>query len=69
MSASFQDKIKRRKELIQQATPNVKFTVEEVPISRTSSFKHLGKIITAKDDDLPAVVSQIKKARQIWGKD
>jgi hypothetical protein len=61
-------KITRKKEIIQQAAPNVKFTVEEVPTSRTSSFKYLGQIITAKDDDLPAVVAQINKARQIWAR-
>jgi hypothetical protein len=61
-------KTKRKKELIQQAAPNVKFLVEEVPIARTSSFKYLGQIITEKDDDLPAVVEQINKARQIWAR-
>jgi hypothetical protein len=61
MMTVFQEKIKRRKELIQQAAPNVKFTVEEEPISRTSSFKYLGQIITENDDDLPAVGLQIKR--------
>jgi hypothetical protein len=61
-------KIKRKKEIIQHAAPNVRFMVEEMPISRTSSFKYLGRIITSKDDDLPAVVTQIKKARQIWAR-
>jgi hypothetical protein len=59
-------KRKIKKELIQPAASNVKFTVEEVPI--TSSFKYLGQIITEKDDDLPAVVAQINKSRQIWAR-
>jgi hypothetical protein len=59
-------KIKRRKEIIQQAAPTAKFQVVEDTITRTSSFKYLEQIITESYDDLPAVEEQIKKSRQIW---
>jgi hypothetical protein len=42
--------------------------VGEDIITRTSSFKHLGQIITENDDDLPAVEEQIKISRQIWAR-
>jgi hypothetical protein len=61
-------KIKRKKEIIQQAAPNVKFLVGQDKITRTSSFKYLGRIITENDDDLPAVEEQIKKARIVWAR-
>jgi hypothetical protein len=51
---------------MQQAATNMKFQVRESTITRISSFKYLGQIITEIDDDLPAVETQIKKARQIW---
>jgi hypothetical protein len=35
-------KTKRKKEIIQQAAPNVKFLVGQDKITRTSSFKYLG---------------------------
>jgi hypothetical protein len=61
-------KIKRRNAILQQAATNVKLKVGKETIRRTSSFKYLGQIITSNDDDLPAVDTQIKKARQIWAR-
>jgi hypothetical protein len=61
-------KTKRKKEIIQQAAPNVKFLVGQDKITITSSFKYLGRIITNNDDDLPAVEVQIKKSRKVWAR-
>jgi hypothetical protein len=38
-------------------------------ISRTSSFKYLGQMITCNDDDLPAVEGQLKKSKKNVGKE
>jgi hypothetical protein len=61
-------KDKRRQERVQEAAKNVNFFVGPEEISRTSSFKYLGQIITCNADDLPAVEGQLKKARKTWAK-
>ena len=33
-----------------------------------SGFRYLGRLLTAKDDDWPAVAGNIKKARRSWGR-
>ena len=33
-----------------------------------SEFKYLGRILTATDNDWPAVVGKLRKARQSWGR-
>ena len=38
------------------------------PIEAVSSFKYLGRIITAGDDDWPAVAGNLVKARKSWGR-
>ena len=38
------------------------------PIEAVSSFKYLGRIMTAGDNDWPAVVVNLVKARKIWGR-
>ena len=33
-----------------------------------SEFRYLGRLLTATDDDWPAVAGNIKKARRSWGR-
>jgi hypothetical protein len=68
MQKPYKKQDQKKKEIIQQAAPNVKFLVGQDKITRTSSFKYFGQIITENDDDLPVVEEQIKKARNIWAK-
>jgi hypothetical protein len=44
------------------------FTVNGVPIKNVSEFKYLGRIVAYNDDDWPAVIWNLKKARIVWGK-
>ena len=37
-------------------------------LKTVSIFKYLGRIITAGDDDWPAVAGNLGKARKIWGR-
>ena len=32
------------------------------------SFKNLGRVLSATDDDWPAVIRNLKKARKVWKK-
>ena len=38
------------------------------PIKSVSEFKYLGRILTATDDNWPAVVGHLGKARRSWGR-
>ena len=33
-----------------------------------TTFKYLGRVMTAGDDDWPAVVGNLQKARKSWGR-
>ena len=37
------------------------------PMEAVTEFRYLGRILTATDDDWPAVAGNTKKARRIWG--
>ena len=37
-------------------------------LEAVDSFKDLGRVMTAGDDDWPAVAGNLKKARRIWGR-
>ena len=37
------------------------------PMEAVSEFKYLGKILTATDNNWPAVAGNLKKSRQSWG--
>ena len=37
-------------------------------IKSVSEFKYLGRILAATDDDWPAVVGNLGKARRSWGR-
>ena len=36
------------------------------PLENVTAFKYLGQILTAGDDDWPAVVENLSKARNSW---
>ena len=38
------------------------------PMEAVSEFWYLGRLLTATDDDWPAVERNIKKARRSWGR-
>jgi hypothetical protein len=42
--------------------------VGEQEISRTSTFKYLGRVINYFDDDLPVVENHLKKGRKVWAR-
>ena len=44
------------------------FKAYRAPIKLVSEFKYLGRILTATDDGWLAVVGNLRKARQSWGK-
>ena len=44
------------------------FEAYGVPIKSVSEFKYLGRILTATDDDWPAVVGNLRKERRSWGR-
>ena len=37
------------------------------PLENVMTFKYLGRVMTAGDDDWPAVVGNFQKARKSWG--
>ena len=37
-------------------------------LENITAFKYLGRVITAGDDDWPAVVGNLKRARKSWGR-
>ena len=44
------------------------FEVYGKQLKTVPSFKYLGRILTAGDDDWPAVAGNLGKARNIWGR-
>ena len=38
------------------------------PLDNMSDFKYLGRVMTAGDDDWPAVAGNLSKARKSWGR-
>ena len=38
------------------------------PIETVNKFKYLGQVMTAGDDNWPAVVENLVKARKSWGR-
>ena len=37
-----------------------------VPLSQIASFRYLGRVFVVEDNDWPAVVCNIRRARQKW---
>ena len=44
------------------------FEAYRKPLETVSTFKYLGRVMTAGDDDWPAVAVNLLKARKIWGR-
>ena len=44
------------------------FEVYGEQLKTVTSFKYLGRILTAGDDDCPAVAGNLGKARRSWGR-
>ena len=42
------------------------FTVNGIPLESMDCFKYLGRIVTVDDSDMPAVMSNLHKARGRW---
>ena len=61
---------KRRRLAEAETRENLEWDFEayEAPIESVSEFKYLGRILTATDDDWPAVVGNLRKARRSWGR-
>ena len=38
------------------------------PMEAVADFRYLGRLLTAMDDDWPAVAGNIQKARRSWGR-
>ena len=38
------------------------------PIKNVPEFKYLGRVLTANDNDWPAVVGNLRKVRRSWGR-
>ena len=43
------------------------FEAYREPLVNVTAFKYLGWVLTAGDDDWPAVVGNLSKAKKIWG--
>ena len=52
---------------IQEIT-EIAFEVYGKQLNTVPSFKYLGRILTAGDDDWPAVAGNLGKARKSWGR-
>ena len=38
------------------------------PLVNVTTFRYLGRVMTAGDDDWPAVIGNLQKARKSWGR-
>ena len=52
---------------LQESTERA-FEAYRKPIEAVPSFKYLGQIMTAGDDNWPAVAGNLVKVRKIWGR-
>jgi hypothetical protein len=52
----------------QKKAEAVAFTVNGCRIKNVREFKYLGRILENRDNDLPAVEQNLRKARQKWGR-
>ena len=43
-------------------------TQHNLHVSFTTDFQYLGRLLTATDDDWPAVAGNIKKSQGVWGR-
>ena len=63
-----EQKIRRLAETKTRENSERAFEAYGVPIESVTEFKYLGRILTATEDDWPAVVVNLGKARRSWGR-
>ena len=63
-----EQKRRRLAEAETQESSEQAFEAYGEPIKNVSAFKHLGRVLTAGDDNWLAVVSNLGKARMSWGR-
>ena len=54
--------------VVQMNAEEITFQVGGVPIERVKQFKYLGRILDESDNDGPAVLRQLDRARKKWGR-
>ena len=42
------------------------FSIYGIPLEMVTSFRYLGRVISLADDNYPAVVSNLSRARAVW---
>ena len=60
---------RRRRRLVEeelQESLNRAFQAYREPLETVTSFKYLGRVLTAGDDDWLAVAGNLRKARESW---
>ena len=48
------------------AVTSREFSTYGCPLEMVTSFQYMGKVILAADDDWPAVVRNLSRARAVW---
>ena len=61
-------KEKREQAKKQALASNFVFTINGTPIKSTTEFKYLGRILNEKDSDQPAIMYNLQRAREKWGR-
>ena len=61
-------KRRRMAEADQRDSTERAFEAYRKPLETVTTFKYLGRVMTAGDDDWPAVAGNLVKARKIWGR-
>ena len=64
---SYQKRRKLEEEELRESTERG-FEAYGGPLGNVTEFKYLGQVMTAGDDDWPAVVGNLQKARKSWGR-
>jgi hypothetical protein len=61
-------KEKREQAKKQALASDFVFTINGTPIKSTTEFKYLGRILNEKDSDQPAIMYNLQRAREKWGR-
>ena len=51
-----------------RASTEREFEAYGTPLKNVTAFKYLGRVMTAGDDDWPALVGRLHKRRKSWGR-
>ena len=63
--------VKKRRQMVEaelRYSTERAFEAYRKPLEAVSSFKYLGRVMMAGDDDWPAVAGNLAKARKSWGR-